>query len=133
MKLRKSLFVVAAVLMVFGMSGAAFAFHGGGVAECEGCHTMHNSLNGDVMTRQTTTGFTQNSLVVGEAGPYLLQGTDQSSTCLNCHAQPDTAPKSYHILTLGQPMPTQRTPGGDFAWLTAVGGLASRPREATAS
>ena len=24
--------------------GNAYAFHSGGVAECEGCHSMHNSL-----------------------------------------------------------------------------------------
>ena len=36
--------LMAAALLVFGLSGAAFAFHDGGVGFCEGCHTMHNSV-----------------------------------------------------------------------------------------
>ena len=46
MKLKISIIVIAVALVAFGLSGTAFAFHGGGVASCESCHTMHNSLNG---------------------------------------------------------------------------------------
>ncbi|BDV42813.1 cytochrome c [Geotalea uraniireducens] len=103
--------LVTAALVVFGTAGFSYAFHSGGVAECEGCHTMHNSLGGQAMGAGTQYN----------ANAYLLQGTDQSSTCLNCHAHADTAPSSYHIMTYPTPgaglPPVELTPGGDFAWL----------------
>ncbi len=74
----------------------ADAFHSGGVAECEGCHSMHAPKPG---------------------GSSLLVGTDPSSTCLTCHETADAAPSGYHVSSTGQPIPTERTPGGDFAWL----------------
>jgi predicted CXXCH cytochrome family protein len=101
MKLAKlSLILVAAAAVMFGLSGTSFAFHSGGVAECMGCHEMHNA-----------------------ASPTnLLQGPDNSSTCLNCHNAADTAPNGEHIstdesiLAPGRP-PSEMTPGGDFGWL----------------
>ena len=94
MKLLKITFA-AAIALSF---SSAYAFHSGGVAECEGCHSMHSPAAG---------------------GSFLLVGRDQSSACLTCHGQPDTAPNSYHVLSLGGPtaIPVERTPGGDFAWL----------------
>ena len=90
-----------AAFMTLGVIAAAHAFHSGGVAECEGCHSMHTPKTG---------------------GSYLLVGTDASSTCLTCHQNvSDTMPTGYHIstddskLTTGTPL--QRTPGGDFAWV----------------
>ncbi|SNB47146.1 cytochrome C [Geobacter sp. DSM 9736] len=105
---------LAAAATALLLSTPAMAFHAGGVAECEGCHTMHNSLEG----KQVTTSFSQ-----FQTGPYLLKGSDQSSACLNCHQHAgDTGPSSYHISTAPADMPTgtaplQRTPGGDFGWL----------------
>lgn len=106
---------MAAAVLSLGLCSTVFAYHDGGVAYCEGCHTMHNSLQGAKMTvKAGTVGTGLNS--------YLLKGTDQSSTCLNCHNQPDTVPSSYHISTddtkLGAGIPpVELTPGGDFAWL----------------
>jgi hypothetical protein len=101
--------ITAAAVLCFAFR--ASAFHSGGVAECEGCHTMHNSLEGAAMTNWTSQYA---------AGPYLLQGTDLSSACLNCHNS--TSPGSYHISTdatlLGPGLPPiNYTPGGDFGWL----------------
>jgi hypothetical protein len=100
--LKLSLVIMAAALLTIGLSGMAYAFHSGGVAECEGCHSMHTPKTG---------------------GTFLLVGTDQSSTCLSCHEHAgDTGPSSYHVstatadLATGVP-PKQRTPGGDFGWL----------------
>jgi len=99
--LKLGLVIAAAALMVVGFSGAANAFHSGGVAECTGCHSMHTS----------------------PAATFLLVGSDQSSTCLSCHEHAgDTGPSSYHISTAPADMPAgvaplQRTPGGDFGWL----------------
>jgi predicted CXXCH cytochrome family protein len=101
-RVKISLVIMAAALLTMGVTGLAYAFHSGGVAECEGCHSMHTPKAG---------------------GSYLMVGTDQSSTCLTCHQNAaDTGPSSYHVstidskLTAGLP-PLQRTPGGDFGWL----------------
>jgi predicted CXXCH cytochrome family protein len=112
--------VVAAALFSFATAGSALAFHSGGVAECEGCHTMHNSFEGVPVKKEdgTATGLANQY----QAGPYLLKANDQSSACLNCH---ESTPGSYHISTptaahtganTVTPI-TQYTPGGDFAWL----------------
>jgi hypothetical protein len=97
-----------------GVASQAQAFHSGGVAECEGCHSMHNSFEGsaNVTGRTTAQG----------AGIYLLKANDASGACLNCHQAADTAPSSYHISTAGitpadSTSPVEMTPGGDFAWL----------------
>jgi len=122
MKLKISLIVIVAALVTMGLSGAAFAFHNGGVAACESCHTMHNSKDGAVMSKSTDTTIGRtNNLVIGQAGDWLLQGTDQSSTCLNCHGANKVSASSYTILSLAQAIPTQRTPGGDFAWVLKKG------------
>ena len=91
--------------------GNAYAFHSGGVAECEGCHSMHNSFEGSA----NVTGKAQFT-----GGPYLLKASDQAGTCLNCHQSADTAPTGYHISTAGvtpydSTTPVEMTPGGDFA------------------
>jgi cytochrome c553 len=93
----------------------AWAFHSGGVAECEGCHTMHNSYEGRSMSL--------NAIPAGATNRYLMLGSDASSTCLNCHEQTgDSGPNSHHVSTPGSELPTgqppkQLSPGGDFGWL----------------
>jgi hypothetical protein len=115
MKIAKiSMLLVAVVAVVFGLSTTSFAFHSGGVAECEGCHSMHNSFEGSANVTGRT--FAQGT------GAYLLKANDQSGACLNCHNAADTAPSSYHISTNGvtaydSTSPVEMTPGGDFAWL----------------
>lgn len=109
-----SILLVAAFAVMFGLSTTSFAFHSGGVAECEGCHSMHNSFEGSANVTGRT--FAQGT------GPYLLKANDQSGACLNCHNAADIAPSSYHISTNGitandSTTPVEMTPGGDFAWL----------------
>jgi predicted CXXCH cytochrome family protein len=100
--LKLSLVVLTAMMLAIGLSGMAYAFHSGGVAECGGCHSMHSP---------------------NASGSFLLIGAGESSTCLGCHQQAGlTAPNSYHVSTADADMPTgvpprQRTPGGDFGWL----------------
>jgi hypothetical protein len=106
--------VLALAVAVSGPPGLASAFHSGGVAECEGCHSMHNSLEGSPNVTGRT--FAQGT------GPYLLRANDQSGACLNCHHANDPAPNGYHVSTAGiapfnSSSPVQMTPGGDFAWL----------------
>jgi hypothetical protein len=95
-------FLTGALFLAGYFASTPAAFHSGGVAECAGCHSMHNPKEG---------------------GSFLLVGTDQSSTCLTCHqSEGDTGPNGYHVSTiedkLGDKMsPLQRTPGGDFGWI----------------
>jgi len=108
------LVVLVAALMAMGVAGQAQAFHSGGVAECEGCHSMHNSFEGSPNVTGRT--FAQGT------GGYLLKANDQSGACLNCHQAADTTASSYHISTAGvnpydSTSPVESTPGGDFAWL----------------
>jgi hypothetical protein len=105
---------VLALLLSVLLPVTANAFHSGGVADCEGCHSMHNSLEGSPNVTGRT--FAQG------AGPFLLKATDASGACLNCHQAADTAPSSYHVSTNGinpydSTNPVEMTPGGDFAWL----------------
>jgi len=96
--LKVSLVIMAAALLTIGLSGMAYAFHSGGVAECGGCHSMHSPKAG---------------------GSFLLVMGDSSSTCIECHSGPTQS--SYHIFTNPVPAagfpPVNLTPGGDFTWL----------------
>ncbi len=111
---KASLVVISSIAVFIFFAGTGYAFHDGGVARCEGCHTMHNSLNGVAAVT---------ALPQFQAGPFLLKASDPSSSCLNCHQHAgDTAPSSFHISTSQSDMPTgtpplQLSPGGDFGWL----------------
>lgn len=99
---RLTLGALAAIAFVLAAGPSVFGFHSGGVAECAGCHSMHNPF---------------------PAGGSLLKGGDPSATCLACHQSAgDAGPSSYHVSTpagelLAGVSPKQRTPGGDFGWL----------------
>jgi len=108
--LKLGLVIMAAAILTVGLSGMAYAFHEGGVGTCEGCHTMHNSI-GDATVIKGGTQF--------QGVAYLLKGSDQSSTCLNCHS--GTTQSSRRVFTTGSIAgvgPANYTPGGDYAWLT---------------
>jgi len=114
-KTYKLAIAVATTAMTVGVAGSALAFHDGGVARCNGCHTMHNSeLNAPINTiASLPTQFT--------TGPMLLRAPERSSACLNCHGE-GTDNHSYHVYTEGSDtnpaqVPEQYGPGGDFAWL----------------
>jgi hypothetical protein len=107
MKMKKNYKValVASVSMLaMGLAANAFAFHDGGVAHCDGCHTMHNSSNGAINANGGTVGTGITST--------LTKGSDATSTCLNCH---NGSPGSYHVMTSNG---TNINSGGDFYWLT---------------
>jgi hypothetical protein len=122
--------LVAAAALGMVAAGPASAFHSGGVGECDGCHTMHNSVEG----ASATPGLAQ-------AGSYLLKAGDPGSVCLNCHqVQGDVGPTSFHVSSAPTDMPPglpprQLSPGGDFGWLKkswtwmAPSGIASSPGE----
>ncbi len=104
MRLARFIIVLMGASLAVGSFGPSYAFHAGGVAECNGCHSMHSSARGG-------------------PSPSLLVQSDPSSVCLSCHeVTGDPGPNSHHISTseaempLGVP-PKQRTPGGDFGWI----------------
>lgn len=98
-----------AVLMTLGLGSAAFAFHAGGVAHCDGCHTMHNSMDGSTAVAHDHGA----GGVVGETiTEHLMIGSDASSTCLNCHSG---SAGSYRVAS---PDGMNYKAGGDFYWLT---------------
>jgi len=115
------LVIMAAALVTFGLSGVSFAFHSGGVADCDGCHTMHNAQGTTSMAGNGEGGtslLNPNPANMFKANNWLLQGSDQSSTCLNCHANVTTG--SFTIfsqnISAGS-APYNFTPGGDFGWI----------------
>lgn len=71
----------------------AQAFHDGGAGNCSGCHAMHSGQPGS---------------------QWLLQKSDPSSICLNCHSG-SGGPGSHSVHS---PNGSALTPGGDFYWLT---------------
>ena len=90
------------ILVIFALTGVVFAFHEGGAEYCEGCHTIHlSSGNGNQETPR---------LIDSATGP-LIRGSDPSSTCLRCHAEPG---RYYTVLSDDGSM---FSPGGDFYWL----------------
>jgi predicted CXXCH cytochrome family protein len=91
---RKNLAFIIALLILLGTGTGASAFHRGGVASCDGCHSMHGT---GIIT----------------SGPWLLKRTDPSSICLNCHSGVGS-PNSPNVAS---PDGSARTPGGDFYWI----------------
>jgi hypothetical protein len=103
--LKVSLIIIAAMALVLGLSGMSFAFHGGGVAHCDGCHSMHNSADNPIGIDHdgNPTGASANGL--------LLKGSDASSTCLNCHGRNG----GYGVFSNDG---SNKNTGGDFFFLT---------------
>jgi len=89
--------IMTVIAFIIGSAGMAAAFHGGGVAHCDGCHSMHNSTDNPIGTAST-------------ANTLLLKGSDASSTCFNCHA----GSGSYHIASTTL---DNTNAGGDFGWV----------------
>lgn len=70
--MRSIIMVVAGICFL--LAGTSFAFHDAGVAECAGCHTMHNSEDGALVDPNSPLG-----------NPWLLKDATPSDVCLRCH------------------------------------------------
>ena len=79
-----------------GISGPGLAFHDGGVASCQGCHTMHESQDGQLVV----------------AGEDLLRGESATDLCLGCHAGANGAVFGVEPL-----LPAPERGGGNFIFL----------------
>jgi hypothetical protein len=98
----KNFFLAFSILAGFQLAdGPASAFHAGGVAHCDGCHSMHNSATDNPANNATP-------------GPSLQKGADASSTCLNCHNGSDL----YHVNSANG---SNTNEGGDFHWVNDNG------------
>ena len=71
--MHRYLLLFAAFCLALG--GNALAFHDAGVAHCNGCHTMHNSEDGQLVDSDSPDG-----------NPWLLKDATPSDVCLSCHA-----------------------------------------------
>lgn len=92
-------FLVLAVLTTFNLSKPGYAFHEGGVDNCQGCHVIHQSKSDQIQDRYNSTS------------PGELKGLDSSSTCLRCHAEKG---RFYNVLSNDG---STYSAGGDFYWL----------------
>ncbi len=71
--------LLAAVSVVVLWGVPALAFHDEGVAHCNGCHTMHNSYEGQLVDPDSPDG-----------NDWLLVDATPSDTCLGCHTTSST-------------------------------------------
>ena len=69
--MRKVLFTIMGLALI---AAPAAAFHDGGVAACNGCHTMHNSQDGALVDPDSPNG-----------NPWLLVDASPSDVCIACH------------------------------------------------
>ena len=93
--------VLLAAGFIFLMAGSSLAFHDGGVAHCNGCHTMHNSEDGALVDPNSPGG-----------NAWLLNDGTVSDVCLNCHSH-----GSYSVLGADVLTPTAERGAGDFVFL----------------
>ena len=97
--MRKVLLIALGI--VFAFAGSSMAFHDHGVADCQGCHTMHNSQDGALVDPNSPDG-----------NQYLLKDATPSDVCLSCHATRLGADISSTPLT-----PANQKGAGNFIFL----------------
>jgi hypothetical protein len=108
--MRKTLILAALAVVIVG--APALAYHDGGVAHCNGCHTMHNSENGVAMNFNTL--GTGPGTLPGTGYDSLLLYENRTDICLDCH----DGGGSYHVWSADPAAPgSANRGGGDFVFL----------------
>jgi hypothetical protein len=97
--MRKLLLLLAGLCLALG--GNSIAFHDAGVADCGGCHTMHNSENGQLVDPDSPDG-----------NPWLLKDATPSDVCLSCHST-----GSRGVFAADPLVPSAQKGGGNFVFL----------------
>lgn len=100
--------LLLAVAVVALFAAPAMAFHAGGVAHCNGCHTMHNSENNTTIVAGATQGQ--------GVSAFLLKAAKPTDTCLLCHNRAT----SYGVVGTDPMNPMRGGAGsgaGDFIFL----------------
>ncbi len=94
-------FATALLILAAGLTRQVSAFHEGGVANCKGCHTVHNSEDGMKVDPDHPNGDS-----------WFLTSQYPSDICLNCHAT------SNGSLLANSPLsPAPNKGGGNFIFL----------------
>jgi hypothetical protein len=88
----KRMILMAALAVI--VASPVLAFHDGGVADCQGCHTMHNSQNG-VGVNSDGVSDPPVGLAPGYGYNQLLLYPNASDVCLACHG----GARSYNVYT----------------------------------
>jgi hypothetical protein len=97
--MRRALLITIGLCFV---AAPAVAFHDGGVAHCNGCHTMHNSQDGVLVDPLNPNG-----------NEFLLNKGEPSAVCIACH---DHLDRPFPIG--GDPLnPPSMRAGGNFVFL----------------
>jgi ferredoxin len=105
--MRKALLVgTLSIAVALSLSGIALAFHDGGVAYCGGCHTMHNSQDGQPVDPNAPNG-----------NSWLLKDETPSDVCLSCHTQTGTTSNGRYVLSANMLAPQSEQGAGDFVFL----------------
>jgi len=89
------------LILTMALPFVAFAFHDGGIAHCNGCHTMHNSENGALVDPDAPNG-----------NAWLLKDGTASDVCLNCHAT-----RSGAVFSADPLAPASEKGAGNFTFL----------------
>lgn len=97
--MRNTILLLAGLFFI--LAGSSFAFHDAGVADCGGCHTMHNSEDGALVDPESPSG-----------NPYLLIDATPSDVCLTCHAT-----GSRGVLQVDPLNPSPEKGAGNFIFL----------------
>ncbi len=98
---QRTLLLLVAVAALTWWGGQAGAFHDEGVADCAGCHTMHNSQDGAFIDPENPDG-----------NAFLLRDASPSDTCLGCHAN------GLGAVFVDDPLnPSAEKGGGNFVFL----------------
>lgn len=111
--MQRSTVLVLVAIAALALGAPALAFHDGGVADCQGCHTMHNSQGGNPMNNDGLGG----SEAVGHGYDELLLYPNKTDVCLACHGR-NTA--SYGVWSSSVTTPNvyrANRGGGDFVFL----------------
>jgi hypothetical protein len=104
---KQMLLMALAVAAILLWGTPALAFHDGGVADCQGCHTMHNSEDNAAITNANQF----------EGYDDLLLYPDKSDVCLRCHASHGST-FGYYVLGPAVLTPVNQKGAGDFIFLT---------------
>jgi predicted CXXCH cytochrome family protein len=98
-KRRCRLLLLSVTGLALGLPEIGFAFHEKGVANCEGCHTTHDSADGDPVIRATPSD-------------WGLLKSNPTDLCLTCHAG-----QSAGVMGRNPLLPPPELGGGNFVFL----------------
>ncbi|MCM2268487.1 MAG: hypothetical protein NDJ75_00115 [Thermoanaerobaculia bacterium] len=124
--MKNRMLLIAAVAIL--VAAPAMAFHDGGVAYCQGCHTMHNSQANAPMNFSVSPGVNPGDapvvgtgIAVGTGYDDLLLFPNATDTCLRCHGNNTSSYNVFESNPIFNPADTtsmrEYYSAGNFAFL----------------